>query len=87
MLTPLAVHLYSFVCGVCRCVGGCKEDAKADKYHNCRVGPECSNRAFKNKEYIKHQVRLPLSVTHPSLSIQHLNRSPFLACCVYAGVP
>ena len=43
------------------CVGGGKGgeedgDGKKEKYHNCNVGPNCGNRAFKNKEYIKHQL-------------------------------
>lgn len=32
------------------------EEGKKDRYHNCNVGPACGNRAFKNKEYIKHQI-------------------------------
>jgi len=44
------------------CVGGGGggegggEEGKKERYHNCNVGPACGNRAFKNKEYIKHQI-------------------------------
>lgn len=43
----------------CRCVGNCgkEEGGKVEKYSNCKVGAECTNRAFQNKEYVKHQVR------------------------------
>jgi hypothetical protein len=33
-------------------------NGKKEKYHNCNAGPGCGNRQFRNKEYIKHQVRL-----------------------------
>lgn len=34
---------------------GLKGDKK-EKHHNCNVGPACGNRAFRNKEYITHQI-------------------------------
>jgi hypothetical protein len=36
--------------------GGIKKGGAGEKYHNCNVGPDCGNRAFKNKEYVKYQV-------------------------------
>ncbi len=38
--------------------GGGGNNGKKEKYHNCNAGPGCGNRQFRNKEYIKHQVRL-----------------------------
>lgn len=29
---------------------------KEEKYHNCKAGPGCGNRRFRNKEYVKHQI-------------------------------